>query len=210
LEGGVTEEKRSDRLDAVIEAILFASGTPIHIARICEALDIDRPTAEMELRKLEEHYETADRGVRLQQMDDWYQMCSAPAHADAIRRALEMRKPPKLSRSSLEVLTIIAYQQPVTRARIEQIRGVECSYIISLLLDMRLIERCGQLDAVGRPLLYRTTTEFLRYFHLKSLRELPELPTRFGFEGGNAQTESETEKLKLPENFDNLAFEEKL
>lgn len=208
--GGVTEEKRSDRLDAVIEAILFASGSPIQIARICEALDIDRHTAEIELRKLEEHYETDNRGIRLQQMEDSYQLCSAPAYADAIRRALEMRKAPKLSRPSLEVLTIIAYHQPITRLRIEQIRGVECSYILSLLLDMKLIEHCGQLNAVGRPLLYRTTTEFLRWFHLRSLSELPELPTRYGFETGSTQTEPETEALKLPDDFDDLAFEEEL
>lgn len=200
--GGVTGKERRDRLDAIIEAILFASGTPIHIVRICDAIGIDRTAAEVELRKLEKYYETADRGVRLVQMDDLYQLCTAPAHADVIRRALEMRKAPKLNQPSLEVLTIIAYHQPVTRARIEQIRGVECSYILSLLLDRRLIERCGQLDAVGRPLLYRTTSEFLRCFHLRNLGELPELPVRAGFGRTAAQKSAEDEILTLPDDFE--------
>ena len=196
---GVTEEKRCDRLDLVIEAILFASGDPIPISRICDALTIERDEAEEAISSLRMYYEVENRGIRLIQMEDCYQLCSAPEYADAIRRALEMRKPQKLSRPSLEVLTIIAYYQPITRLRVEQIRGLDCTYIISLLVDLGLIEKCGQVDAVGHPSLYRTTANFLRYFRISSLRELPELPDRNAIGTNAPEQTSETESLVLPD-----------
>ena len=109
-------------------------------------------------------------------VEDTWQLCSAPDYADVIRRAFEIRKPAKLSQPALEVLTIVAYYQPVTRAYVDQIRGVDSSYTLGLLLERKLIEECGRLQVPGRPRLYRTTKNFLRAFHLHSLEDLPELP----------------------------------
>ena len=159
-----------------MEAILFASGEPVHIDRICLALELDKETAETLLQKLGDHYAYNRRGVRLVKMDDTYQLCSAPDYADVIRKAFEIRKSAKLSQPALEVLTIIAYYQPTTRAYVDQVRGVDSSYTMSLLQERKLIEECGRLQVPGRPRLYRTTKEFLRVFHLGSLEELPEMP----------------------------------
>ncbi len=158
------------------EGILFASGEPVHISRICMALGTDRPRAEEALRRLGDYYAYERRGIRLVRMEDSYQLCSAPEYAEIIRRAFEIRKTAKLSQPALEVLAIAAYYQPVTRAQVDQIRGVDSAYTIGLLLDRGLIEECGQLQAPGRPRLYRTTQGFLRAFHLASLEELPPLP----------------------------------
>lgn len=162
-------------IEAAVEAILFASGEPVQVKRLCHALELARPAVERALTDLRDHYAFEQRGIRLAQMDDSWQMCSAPEHGDAVHRALEVRKPAKLSPPALEALTIIAYYQPTTRAYVDQIRGVDSSYTVSLLLNRELIEECGRLQAPGRPLLYRTTKQFLRAFHLNSLDELPEL-----------------------------------
>ena len=163
-------------LEAAVEGILFASGEPVHIDRICLALDIDRLSAEQVLRRLGDYYSYERRGMRLLQMEDTWQLCSAPDYADIIRRAFEIRKSAKLSQPALEVLSIIAYYQPTTRAYVDQVRGVDSAYTVGLLLDRNLIEECGRLQVPGRPRLYRTTKNFLRAFHLTSLEDLPELP----------------------------------
>ena len=163
-------------LEAAVEGILFASGEPVHIDRICLALDIDRRSAEQVLRRLGDYYSYERRGMRLLQMEDTWQLCSAPDYADIIRRAFEIRKSAKLSQPALEVLSIIAYYQPTTRAYVDQVRGVDSAYTVGLLLDRKLIEECGRLQVPGRPHLYRTTKQFLRAFHLTSLDDLPELP----------------------------------
>ena len=163
-------------IESAVEGILFASGEPVQTDRICVALEMDRPTVEQVLQKLMDYYAYERRGIRLLHMEDTWQMCSAPDYADVIRKAFEIRKPAKLSQPALEVLTIIAYYQPTTRAYVDQIRGVDSSYTISLLLDRKLIEECGRLQVPGRPRLYRTTKNFLRAFHLTSLEDLPDLP----------------------------------
>ena len=163
-------------IESAIEAILFASGEPIHVDRICLALDLDRPTVEKLLQKLMDFYAYERRGIRLLRMEDSWQLCSAPDYADAVRKAFEIRKSAKLSQPALEVLTIIAYYQPTTRAYVDQIRGVDSAYTVGLLLDRKLIEECGRLQVPGRPHLYRTTKNFLRAFHLTSLSDLPEMP----------------------------------
>lgn len=163
-------------IEAAIEGILFASGEPVAVDRICLALDMDKPTVELVLQKLSDYYSYERRGMRLVRMEDSYQLCSAPEYADYIRKAFEIRKPAKLSQPALEVLTIIAYYQPTTRAYVDQIRGVDSSYTVGLLLDRHLIEECGRLQVPGRPRLYRTTQTFLRAFHLNSLDDLPEMP----------------------------------
>lgn len=162
-------------LESAVEAILFASGEAVHIDRICLALNLDRISAEEILRRLGDTYSFERRGIRLLHMEDKWQLCSAPEYADMIRRAFEVRKPAKLSQPALEVLSVIAYHQPATRAQVDQIRGVDSSYTVSLLLERDLIEECGRLQVPGRPRLYRTTENFLRSFHLSSLKDLPPL-----------------------------------
>lgn len=114
-------------------------------------------------------------GIRIIRLESAYQMCSSAEMAPYVTKALETRKPPKLSASQLEALTIIAYYQPATKAYVEQLRGVDSSYSISALLTKKLIEECGRLNVPGRPILYRTTPDFLRTFGLSSLEELPEI-----------------------------------
>ena len=170
------ETREMKEIEAAVEGILFASGEPVHIDRICLAAELDRPTTELVLQKLMDYYSFERRGMRLLRLEDSWQLCSAPEYADVIRRAFEIRKPAKLSQPALEVLTIIAYYQPTTRAYVDQIRGVDSSYTVGLLLDRHLIEECGRLQVPGRPRLYRTTKAFLRAFHLNSLEDLPEMP----------------------------------
>ena len=164
-------------LETTLEAILFAAGEPVHIDRICSALEINKRTAEKLLGALHDYYAFERRGIRLIHMENDWQLCSAPECAALVRRTFEIRKPAKLSQPALEVLAIVAYYQPVTRAYVDQVRGVDSAYTVSLLLERDLIEVCGQLkEQPGRPRLYRTTENFLRSFHMGSLEELPPLP----------------------------------
>ena len=170
------DTREMKEIEAAVEGILFASGEPVAVDRICVALDMDRPTVELVLQRLQDYYSYERRGIRLLKKEDSYQLCSAPEYGDQIRKAFEIRKPAKLSQPALEVLTIIAYYQPTTRAYVDQIRGVDSSYTVGLLLDRHLIEECGRLQVPGRPRLYRTTQSFLRAFHLNSLEDLPQMP----------------------------------
>ena len=164
-------------LEAAIEGILFAAGDPVGVERLCLALEQDRNTIDGICRRLADRFSYERRGVRIVQLDSSWQMCSAPEYAPLIRKTLESRRPAKLSQPALEVLAIIAYFQPVTRAYVDQVRGVDSAYTLGLLLDRKLIEVCGRLkDQPGRPRLYRTTENFLRAFHIRSLEELPPLP----------------------------------
>ncbi len=166
---------------SALEAILFASGEPVSGERLCLALELPREDVNRLIQGLMDVYAYERRGIRLVQMDDCYQLCSAPEYASQIRKAFEIRKTAKLSQPALEVLTIVAYYQPTTRAYVDQIRSVDSAYTIGLLLERKLIEECGRLQVPGRPRLYRTTQAFLRAFHLKSLEELPPMP-EFGAE----------------------------
>ena len=170
------EHLEMKEIESAVEAILFASGEPVQTERICVALEIDQPTVEQVLQRLMDYYAYERRGIRLLHIENSWQMCSSPDYADLIRKAFEIRKPAKLSQPALEVLTIIAYYQPTTRAYVDQIRGVDSAYTIGLLLERKLIEECGRLQVPGRPHLYRTTRQFLRAFHLSSLEDLPEMP----------------------------------
>ena len=170
------EKLEQKEIKSALEAILFASGEPIGADRLSLALEVDRNTVESLCKELSDQYSYERRGVRLLRLGERYQMCSAPEYADRIRKAFERRKPPQLSQPALEVLTIIAYFQPTTRAYVEQVRGVDSSYTVNLLLERGLIEEAGRLAVPGRPTLFRTTDRFLRCFSLSSLEELPPLP----------------------------------
>ena len=145
------------------------------------------------MQKLGDYYAFERRGIRLVRMEDSYQLCSSPDYADVIRKAFEIRKTAKLSQPALEVLTVIAYYQPATRAYIEQIRGVDSAYSVGALLNKHLIEECGRLNVPGRPILYRTTPDFLRTFGLESLDELPEIEKMQFGKQELPQQEEETE-----------------
>ncbi len=170
-------------LQAALEAILFAAGEPVSVERLCVTLDVDEDTIHAVCQRLSDQYSYERRGLRLIRMDSNYQLCSAPEYASLIRKAFESRKPAKLSQPALEVLAIVAYYQPVTRAYIDQVRGVDSSYTVGLLLERELIEEAGRLAVPGRPIQYRTTKNFLRSFSLSSLEELPELPSSSGEDG---------------------------
>lgn len=170
-------------MEAALEAILFAAGEPVGVERLCLTLDLDKATVEALCQRLADQYSYERRGLRLVRMDASYQLCSAPEYAPLIRKAFESRKPAKLSQPALEVLSIIAYYQPVTRAYIDQVRGVDSSYTVGLLLERELIEEAGRLAVPGRPIQYRTTKNFLRSFSLSSLEELPELPSTTAEDG---------------------------
>lgn len=163
-------------IENIIEGILFVSGEPVSISRIALILGVDEKSVVQAAEQLRDRYVFDRRGIRLVFLDTAIQLCSAPEYADYIRLALETRKQPQLSQQALEVLAVIAYFQPVTRAYIEQVRGVDSAYTVSLLHERGLIEPCGRLAVPGRPLLFRTTPAFLRTFGVSSLDELPALP----------------------------------
>ena len=127
-------------IESAMEAILFAAGEPVGVERLCMTLEIDRATADAVAQKLMDDYSYERRGLRLVRLDTSYQLCSAPEHAELIRKTLESRKPARLSPPALEVLAVIAYYQPTTRAYVDQVRGVDSSYTVGLLLDRELIE----------------------------------------------------------------------
>ena len=160
-------------LQRAIEAILFASGERVEISRLAMALEADEKDIESAADALADELAFNRRGIRILRLENGYQMVSSGEMADYITKALETRKPPKLSASQLEALTIIAYYQPATKAIVEQLRGVDSSYSISALLNKKLIEDAGRLNVPGRPIQYRTTPDFLRTFGLSSLEELP-------------------------------------
>ena len=187
-------------MEAALEAVLFAAGEPVGVERLCLGLETDRPTLDAVAQRLMDQYSYERRGIRLLRLDASYQLCSAPEYAGYVRKTLESRKPARLSQPALEVLAIIAYYQPVTRAYVDQVRGVDSSYTVGLLLERELIEECGRLAVPGRPILYRTTRNFLRSFGLGSLEELPELPS--GTQEGEQMT------LKLEEAVAKLRGEE--
>ena len=163
-------------IEGAIEGILFAAGEPVTAKRIAAVLGIEENLVFDVAAALGDRYSFERRGIRIVRLADSLQMCSAPEYADEIRLALETRKPPQLSQTSLEVLAIIAYFQPVTRAYIEQVRGVDSAYTVGLLQNKGLIEPCGKLAVPGRPVLFRTTDTFLRTFNISSVDELPPLP----------------------------------
>ena len=160
-------------LQRAIEAILFAAGERVDVARLCFALEADEDEIITAADALANELSFERRGIRVLKLEKGYQMVSSGEMADYVTKALETRKPPKLSSSQLEALTIIAYYQPATKAMVEQIRGVDSSYSISALMNKKLIEEAGRLNVPGRPIQYQTTPDFLRTFGLSSLEELP-------------------------------------
>lgn len=169
---------KASKLQAAVEAILFASGEPIELERIAEALDIEPDVCEQIILNLSAKLDETNSGICVLKLDNMYQLSSRTEYSEIIRDVLELRKNTPLSTAAFEVLAVIAYNQPVTKSFVEQIRGVDCSGVISTLCQKKLIEEKGRLDLPGRPLVYGTTPDFLRCFSISSLDELPELPEK--------------------------------
>ena len=166
-------------LEGAIEAILYAAGYPVKYARIAEVLGLDLRNTKTIIQHMSEEFngEKSKRGVNLLLFDETCQFCTKEQYAPYIREALGIRRGGNLSASSMEVLAVIAYNQPATRSFVDQVRGVDSSYAFNSLIDKGLIEACGRLDAPGRPMLYVTTEKFLRVFGIQSLSELPATET---------------------------------
>ena len=169
----------SDLLSAA-EAVLFAAGEPLELDRLAGALEMEPEQAGELAGALAERLEHRGGGVCLLRLGDKVQLCTRPEYADVVRAALERGRTQPLTPAALEVLAVVSYHQPVTKAYIEQVRGVDCGHVIAGLCQKRLLEEKGRLDLPGRPLLYGTTEEFLKCFCMESLEELPQLPEEEG------------------------------
>ena len=163
---------------AAIEAILFASGEPVPVSRLAAALELDEQTTLRLADDLVQDINTRAGGVTALKLDDQYQLCSSKSYAGYVRKAMDIRRNTPLSQAAMEVLAIIAYNQPVTRPFVEQVRGVDCSAVMQGLQQKGLIEEKGRMDLPGRPLLYGTTQNFLRCFGVSSIEQLPPLPQK--------------------------------
>lgn len=173
---------------AAIEAVLFASGEPVAASRLAEVLEIDEETAARLADDLMHDINTRGGGLMMVRLDEQYQLCTNKDYAGYVRKALDIRRNTPLSQAAMEVLAIVAYNQPVTRAFIEQVRGVDCGAVVQGLAQKNLIEEKGRLELPGRPLLYGTTLDFLRCFGVSSLEELPPLPQKEDEETGMVET----------------------
>ena len=183
---------------AAVEAILFANGSPAEPDKIAQAIEMEPSQAEKLILELMDDYEKQERGIRIIKLNKSYQMVSAKKFAPEIRKVMDLRRNTPLSQAALEVLAVVAYNQPVTKAFVEQVRGVDCSGVLGSLTTKGLVEEKGRLELPGRPLLYGTTENFLRCFNLESIENLPPLPKS----DKNANSEEESEK-EQPENNSN-------
>ena len=161
---------------SAIEAILFSAGDPVELERLCAVFELPESAVEEQLRILMQEYAQEERGITVIRLNDSYQMVSVKAYASYVRKAMDLRRNIPLSQAAMEVLAVIAYNQPVTKSFVEQVRGVDCSGVIGSLTTKDLIEEKGRLELPGRPLLYGTTENFLRCFSISSLDELPPIP----------------------------------
>lgn len=177
----------------VLEAILFASGEPIEIFRLSESSGIEQAAISGLIDILNERYEDNSSGICIKRLDNSYQMCTRERYAPQIRAALETKRATPLSNAAMEVLTIIAYNQPVSKGFVENVRGIDSSSVVNNLIERGLVEEAGRLDVPGKPIVYRTTSVFLRSFGLSSTNDLPPLASQSTAEESIEET-SETEK----------------
>ena len=169
-------EQENLNICAAIEAVLFAAGAPVERERIAQALEITPDEVDSKIAALLDDYNKAQTGITIIRLKNSYQMVSRKEYAPQIRTVMDLRRNTPLSQAALEVLAVVAYNQPVTKAFVEQVRGVDCSGVIGSLTSKDLIEEKGRLELPGRPLLYGTTENFLRCFNISDLENLPPLP----------------------------------
>lgn len=184
---------------AVVEAIMFAHGDPITPEKLSEASGIDLETTVKLIDQLERRYNVQESGLRIIRLNDGFQISTRPEYSDYIKSALETRRQQPLSQAAMETLSIIAYNQPVTKSFVEQVRGIDSSSVVNTLVERDLLEEAGRLDLPGRPVAYRTTDTFLRCFGISSLRELPPLPNQEGQLDFDELAELELEKKHTEE-----------
>ena len=192
-------------LQSTLEAVLFAAGEPIELSRLAQALELDELLLSQLLENLAAKYDEEEAGICLLRLEDQYQLCTRRQYADSVRKVLEIKRNSPLSQAAFEVLAIVAYNQPVTKAFIEQIRGVDCSAVLATLCQKQLIEERGRLDLPGRPLIYGTTANFLRCFCVSSLDELPSLPEKAPqalAQPGDEDEKSEKNEEDFPQTVD--------
>ncbi len=189
---------------AAVEAILFANGSPVEPDKIAQAIEVKPSQAEKLILELMDDYEKQERGIRIIKLNKSYQMVSAKKFAPEIRKVMDLRRNTPLSQAALEVLAVVAYNQPVTKAFVEQVRGVDCSGVLGSLTTKGLVEEKGRLELPGRPLLYGTTENFLRCFNLESIENLPPLPEsdKSGDTEDNEETAENTENVDTVEHHD--------
>ena len=161
------------KLEGAIEAILFAMGEAVSADQLATALEHDVDTTRKVVHHLMDKYDAEDRGIRIIELEESFQMCTKNEYYEVLSRIVNMPRKHVLTDVQLETLSIIAYKQPITRAEIEAIRGVSCVHAINKLVEYHLIEEVGRLDALGRPILFGTTDDFLRGFGVKSTDDLP-------------------------------------
>ncbi|MDP4114160.1 MAG: SMC-Scp complex subunit ScpB [Bacillota bacterium] len=160
-------------IEAAVEGLLFAAGDPLPLEKLAEILEVDKKTMRLILSNMAVSLQNSKRGIMLRELDGCYQLCTRPEHYEYIQRLVEPRQKQALSQAAFETLSIVAYNQPVTRTRIEAIRGVNSDSAIARLIERNLIKEAGRLDSPGKPMLYETTEEFLRSFGFKSTKDLP-------------------------------------
>lgn len=165
-------------IECALEAVLFSLGEAVEIDRLAEALEVREDEIKEAVVNLQKKYQDENRGIKLIEIENSIQMCSNPDYFECIKRVTQIKKEAGLSSAALETLSIIAYNQPVTKGTIEFIRGVDCTYSVTRLLERGFIDELGRAETPGRPILYGTTAEFLRCFGLKNLDELPPLPEK--------------------------------
>lgn len=162
-------------IESIVEGLLFANGDPLSLEKLSEILELDRKTTKLILNNMSVNYQNSKRGIMLREIDGSYQLCTRFEHYEYIRKLFEPRQKQALSQAAFETLAIIAYNQPITRAKIELIRGVNSDSAVIRLVERNLVRESGRLDSPGRPMLYETTEEFLRSFGFKSPADLPVL-----------------------------------
>lgn len=187
-------------IESAIEAVLFSVGEAVELERLCSALEAEPDELNKAVESLKNRLEETDSGIRLVEIGESIQLCSAPNYFEYIQKTVQLKKQLGLSTAALETLSIIAYNQPVTKGTIEFIRGVDCSYSIAKLTERGFIDETGRAETPGRPILYGTTMEFLRCFGLKNLDELPPLPEK--------QTAPQSGEIPAPEDVIEKAAEE--
>lgn len=190
-------------IKSAIEAILFASGSSVELSKIANALEISEKKAEEQIFALIDDYNASQRGITILKLKNAFQMVSVKEYAPQIRKIMDLRRNSPLSQAALEVLAVVAYNQPVTKAFVEQVRGVDCSGVIGSLTLKGLIEEKGRLELPGRPLLYGTTENFLRCFNISDLEELPALPENDDEGKTGAEKDEDTVGENEPSNEEN-------
>jgi len=161
----------------ILEAVLFAAGEPVSLAKLAECLGSRLPVARNLLELMSEHYEKENAGIQLIQIEDSFQLCTNPKYHEIVQTLLPKQSKKKLTQPLLETLSIIAVKQPITKPEIEEIRGVSADHAVNKLLEFGLLEEKGRLDAPGRPILFGTSEDFLRYYGLKSVEEFKKMVT---------------------------------